>query len=223
MDCHTHVLSDTGGRSSHRDLGALGVPFSAGRHSECADAVERFRHSVLVEVVATEAVEMAGRIRAEASDQVRVQSVALCLQPFQGFAHGHDIVKDQQIPDEMVVFDELTLLVADSFGGQRAAAEGDPLEELIEAFALFGRCLDEASQFDIGEEVEQKPCTDRMAQLPKGEIEFALARVGCQPAEDGGGFDPTGPDRDRHPQHLRQHGSIRVQSIVFEKRPSMWS
>jgi hypothetical protein len=37
----------------------------------------------------------------------------------------------------MVVLDELALLIAYAFGGQRAASEGDPLNELIEAFALF--------------------------------------------------------------------------------------
>jgi hypothetical protein len=81
-------------------------------------------------------------------------------------------------------FDELALLVANPFGGQRAA-EGDPVEELIETFALVGRGLDQPPQLNIGEVVEQKACTDRMTQFPKGEIEFALSRVGCQPPKDG--------------------------------------
>ncbi len=38
-----------------------------------------------------------------------------------------NVVKDQEIGDEVVVFDELPLLVADAFGGQRTAAECDPL------------------------------------------------------------------------------------------------
>jgi hypothetical protein len=49
-----------------------------------------------------------------------------------------------------------------------------------------------------------------VAQLPKGEIELALSRVCCQTPEDGGGFDPAGSNRDRHPQHLRQHGFDQV-------------
>ena len=45
-----------------------------------------------------------------------------------------------------------------------------------------------------------------MTQLPEGEIEFALARVSCQPPENGRGLDPAGSDGYRDPQHLRQHG-----------------
>jgi hypothetical protein len=44
-------------------------------------------------------------------------------------------VEDQEIGDEVVVFDELALLVANPFCGQCASAESDPLEELIETFA----------------------------------------------------------------------------------------
>jgi hypothetical protein len=44
-------------------------------------------------------------------------------------------VEDQEIGDEVVVFDELALLIANSFCAQCASAEGDPLEELIETFA----------------------------------------------------------------------------------------
>ena len=45
-----------------------------------------------------------------------------------------------------------------------------------------------------------------MTQLPKGEIEFALARVSCQAPENGRGLDPAGSDGYRDPQHLPQHG-----------------
>src|SRR5258708_13279682 len=45
-----------------------------------------------------------------------------------------------------------------------------------------------------------------MTQLPEGEIEFALARVSCQPPENGRGLNPAGSDGYRDPQHLRQHG-----------------
>lgn len=39
----------------------------------------------------------------------------------------------------MVVFDQLALLVANPFGGQRTATEGDPLEDLIETFAMHAQ------------------------------------------------------------------------------------
>ena len=42
----------------------------------------------------------------------------------------------------MVIFDELALLASNTFGGQCASSEGDPLEELVEAFALVRGGLD---------------------------------------------------------------------------------
>ena len=95
-----------------------------------------FRSPISVEGVASKAVEMLGQVWAGASYEVRVQFIPLCDQPFQCVAHGHNVVEDQEIGDEVVVFDELALLVANSFCGQCAAAEGDPLEKLIETFAL---------------------------------------------------------------------------------------
>jgi hypothetical protein len=85
-----------------------------------------------------------GQVWAGASDEIRVDRVPVRDQPFQGFAHGHDVVKNQESGYKVVVFDELALL-----GGQRVAAEGDLLEELIEPFALDSRCLDQAAQFDV--------------------------------------------------------------------------
>jgi hypothetical protein len=97
---------------------------------------------------------------------------------------------------EMVVLDELALLIAYAFGGQDAASEGDPLNELIEAFAFICCGLDQPAQLYI------RP----RDPTPEGEIEFALARVSCQPPENGRGLDPAAPDGYRDPQHLRQHG-----------------
>jgi hypothetical protein len=77
--------------------------------------------------------------------------MSFCGKPFQCFAHGYDVVKDQQVSYEMVVLDELALLIAYAFGGQRAASEGDPLNELVEAFALFVCGLDQPPQLHIRE------------------------------------------------------------------------
>jgi hypothetical protein len=106
------VLTEADGRPSHGGLGASGVPFYAWGHSEFTDTVEWFRHPVPVEVVAPEAVEMPSQVWAGASDQICVDCISLPDQPFQGFAHRHDIVKDQEICDEVIVFDELALLIA---------------------------------------------------------------------------------------------------------------
>jgi hypothetical protein len=124
LDCHTATLA---GRGADAPLGGI---------LNSRNAVEWFLHPVPVEGVASEAVKMPGEVWAGASDEVHVHCMPLCDQPFQGFAHGHDVVKDQKVGDEVVVFDELALLVANPFGGQRAAAEGDPLEELIETFTV---------------------------------------------------------------------------------------
>jgi hypothetical protein len=59
-------------------------------------------------------------------------------------------VKDQQVGDEVVVFDELALLVPDAFGGKCAAPESYPLNELIKAFALVCGGLDGSPQLNIG-------------------------------------------------------------------------
>ena len=120
---------------SHCNLGCSEGLFSARGHFEFPNAIERFRHPIPIEGVTSKAVEMPGQVWAGASDEVRVQCISLCDQPFQRIAHGHNVVEDQEIGDEVVVFDEFALLVANSFCGQCAAAEGDPLEELIETFA----------------------------------------------------------------------------------------
>jgi hypothetical protein len=57
-----------------------------------------------------------------------IERMSFCGELFQCFAHGHDVVKAQQVNYEMVVVDELALLIAYAFGGQRAASEGDPTE-----------------------------------------------------------------------------------------------
>jgi hypothetical protein len=80
------------------------------------------------------------------------------------------------------LFDELALLLTNAFGGQRTTDEGDPLEELIEPFALVSRCLDQAAQLDVGEVVEQKAV--RTASPSSRKAEFALSRVRCQLSVD---------------------------------------
>ena len=59
--------------------------------------------------------------------------------------------ENEQVSYEMVVLDELALLIAYAFGGQCAASEGDPLNELIEAFAFICCGLDQPPQLHIRE------------------------------------------------------------------------
>ncbi len=80
----------------------------------------------------SKAVEMLGQVWDGASNEVRVQFIALCDQSFQCVAHGHNVMEDQEIGDKVVVFDELALLVPNSFCCQCSAAEGYSLKKLIE-------------------------------------------------------------------------------------------
>src|ERR1700728_2663253 len=49
-----------------------------------------------------------------------------------------------------------------------------------------------------------------MAQLAEGEIEFALARVSCQPSENGRGLDSADSNGYSDTQHLGKHSLDQV-------------
>jgi len=136
---------------SHCDLGCEGYRFTVRWHSELWNAVEGFWNPVSIESIAPEAIEMFGLVWTGRRDEFGIERMSFCRELFQCFAHGHDVVKDQQVSYEMVVLDELALLVAYAFGGQCAASEGDPLNELIEAFALICCGLDQSPQLNIRE------------------------------------------------------------------------
>jgi len=53
---------------------------------------------------------------------------------------------------------------------------------------------------------EQKNCAQGIAQLPEGKIQLVFSRVRCQAPQNRRRLDLAGSDRDRDPQHLRQHG-----------------
>ena len=125
---------------------------------------------------------MLGLVWSEGGGELFVPGIAFGCEPLQRLRHGHDVVKDQQVGNQMVVFDELALLISDGLVRQCAASEGDPLGKLVEAFALVRRGLDEPSQLDIAQVVEQKTCSDDVAQLSKRKVEFALSRVRSQPS-----------------------------------------
>jgi hypothetical protein len=57
---------------------------------------------------------------------------AVCLVPCR---------KNQTVGHEMIVFDELALLVSVVFLNSSVTAEPDPLNEIVELFALVGRSV----------------------------------------------------------------------------------
>ena len=112
----------------------------------------------------------------ERGDEILVPGIAIGRKLFQCLGHGHHIVKDQQVGYEMIVFDELALLVSNALCSQCASAESDPLDKLIEAFALVRRSLDEPPQLNIGKIFEQKICTyPRTPTLEKRNIVCSFA------------------------------------------------
>ena len=117
---------------SHCDLGCAGYPFTVRWHSELSNAVEGFWNPVSIESVTPEAIEMFGLVWTGRRDEFCIERMSFSGKLFQCFAHGHDVVKDQQVSYEMVVLDELALLIAYAFGVQCTASEGDPLNELTD-------------------------------------------------------------------------------------------
>ena len=109
---------------SHCDR-AVRYPFTVRWHSELSNAVEGFWNLVSIESVAFEAIEMFGLVWTGRRDEFCIERMSFCGELFQCFAHGHDVVKDQQVSYEMVVLDELALLIAYAFGGQCAASAGN--------------------------------------------------------------------------------------------------
>ena len=79
-------------------------------HSELSNAVEGFWNPVSIESIAPEAIEMFGLVWTGRRDEFCIERMSFCRELFQCFAHGHDVVKDQQVSYEMVVLDELALL-----------------------------------------------------------------------------------------------------------------
>jgi hypothetical protein len=96
---------------SHCDLGCASCPFAARSHSELSNAVEGFWNPVSIESVVPEAIEMFGLVWTGRRDELCIERMSFCGEPFQCFAHGDDVVKDQQVSYEMVVLDELALLI----------------------------------------------------------------------------------------------------------------
>ena len=60
------------------------------------------------------------------------------------------VVEDHKIGDQVIVLDNLQLIVANIFG-DGIGSEINPLGELVEAFALILRSLNDASQVFIAD------------------------------------------------------------------------
>jgi hypothetical protein len=54
-------------------------------------------------------------------------------------------------------------------------------------------------------------------QFAEGEVEFVLAAVGGQVAQDGRGHNPARPYRGRYAQHIRQHRTDQLSVYLLPK------
>jgi L-rhamnose isomerase len=59
---------------------------------------------------------MLGLVQADAGNKSFVEGMAIYRETLQCLRHGHNIVVDQQVSHQMVVFDKFALLVADPLG-----------------------------------------------------------------------------------------------------------
>jgi hypothetical protein len=73
--------------------------------------------------------------------------MALCNELMDRLRHHDDVVKDEEVRDQVMILDHFALFVSRIFGQQPTAAEGHPLHELIERLAFVRRALDRPTQF----------------------------------------------------------------------------
>jgi hypothetical protein len=135
---------------SHCDLGCAGYPFTVRWHSELSNALEGFRNPVSIESVAPEAIEMFGLVWTGRRDEFCIERMSFCGELFQCFAHGHDVVKDQQVSYEMVVLDELALLIAYALAASAPPPNGLPIFCASWIVSLAQRARSTSALDDIG-------------------------------------------------------------------------
>jgi hypothetical protein len=95
---------------------------------------EWLRHSVGIDHIVAKAVDVLGSIRAECAQSLHVDRVAFLEQLLQSLGHRYQRVERQQIRYEVIVFRELTLLIAHVLGDHALAAETYPLRVLERSF-----------------------------------------------------------------------------------------
>ena len=103
-----------------------------------------------IEDVVAEPVDVVGLIGAETGQGFVADGDAVPAhgEVIERVGHAHDGMEDEQVCDEVVVFDCLALLVALGGRGEAAVAERDPLGVAVEVLALVGRGLDDAPELD---------------------------------------------------------------------------
>ena len=138
------------------------------------DSIVHRQGMTLFHFVKSEAIEVMRPVWAQPCEQLRREFHAIRLQLLQRLRDGAAIVEDHQVGDQVVVFDDLELIVANVLG-DRVGAEIGPLGKIVEAFALVLRGLDDASQVLIANVVEQERGANHPPELAKREVQFVLS------------------------------------------------
>jgi hypothetical protein len=165
--------SDTGRRRPHRRA-SRGWAYATIRPKSATPNLDRENRQFVVnrrwlavkfEMINTEPVDVAGQIRTQATHHFGAQMNPFSLQFVQRPGHGKHVVEDQTIGYQMIVFDQLSLIVSIVLSQNSMPAEGNPLCELIEAFALVDRALNDVPQFQVADVVEQEFCANHPTEL----------------------------------------------------------
>jgi hypothetical protein len=91
-------------------------------------------------------------------------------------------VEDEQIGDEVVVFDHLALLVTGRRSHEPATPEPRPLRIAVEVLALIGGGADRAPEIDRSDVAKQEGGAARAAEFAEREGAFASGQAEAPPA-----------------------------------------
>jgi hypothetical protein len=125
------------------------------------------------------------QVRTHPSKGLGIDVLPFCGELMQDLGHVHDVMKDDQVADEMIVLDDLALLIASILGNDPLPTKEQPLEKAVQCFALVHRAQDRAAQVRIGQVLQQEPGAHDTAQLPHGEIQAILTTIRPESSQDG--------------------------------------
>jgi len=130
-------------------------------------------------MVVSEPVDVLVRVWAERRCHLVGYRIAVRFHLAHRARHTHQVVENQQIGNQMVVFDEFPLLVSHILCDDTVAAEGNPSHEFVKSFALGRGRLDLVPQFEICDVLQQEPCPHHAAEFPKMQSKAGSCDCGC--------------------------------------------
>ena len=83
-------------------------------------------------------------------------------------------MENQEVRDQMIVFDEFSLLISRVLGDHAISTERDSLHELIEPFTFVGGRLNRAAKLGVGKITQQENRPDYSAQFSDAKVELVL-------------------------------------------------